>query len=240
MPGAELIVLAGGLGTRLRPAVPDLPKPLAPVAGHPFLHHQLANWLAQGITSMTFLLQHQADVIESFLDAERSSGHLADVRVRTVIEPQPLGTGGCVAHAVRKLQLSGSFLVANADTWLGSGIAELCAADDAARMVVVAVEDSGRYGAVRLEDADVVAAFEEKREHAGPGWINAGLYRLPADLFGDWDGQPFSLERELFPRLVAKRRLAAVRLHAAFIDIGVPTDYFRFNRWVESGRVGLP
>ncbi len=236
---AELIVLAGGLGTRLRAAVPDLPKPLAPVAGQPFLHHQLTNWLAQGIESMTFLLQHQAGTIEAFLQAERSSGRLHDIQVRSLIEPQPLGTGGSLAHAVRELQLQGPFLVANADTWLGNGIAELAARNDAACMAVVEVEDSGRYGAVRLE-ADDVAAFEEKSQRAGRGWINAGLYRLHADLFRDWRGQPFSLERELFPPLAAARRLSAVRLNAAFIDIGVPADYFRFSRWVESGRVGLP
>jgi D-glycero-alpha-D-manno-heptose 1-phosphate guanylyltransferase len=237
---ADLVVLAGGLGTRLRAAVPDVPKPLAPVAGQPFLHHQLTNWLAQGVTSLTFLLQHRADTIEAFLNAERSSGRLRDIQMCTLIEPQPLGTGGSVANAVRELQLSGSFLVANADTWLGSGIAELCGCDETACMAVVEVDDSGRYGAVRLEDRGAVAAFEEKSERAGRGWINAGLYRLQADLFRDWNGQPFSLERELFPRLAAARGLTAVQLHAAFLDIGVPADYFRFNRWVESGRMGVP
>lgn len=239
MSRADLVVLAGGFGTRLRQAVPDVPKPLAPIAGRPFLRHQLTNWLAQGVTSITFLLHHQADLIESFLDAECRAGRLNGVSVRTVVEPQPLGTGGSVAHAVKKLQMQGSFLVTNADTWLGGGIAELSSCEREACMAVIEVEDSGRYGAVRLERGDAIAAFEEKHEQARPGWINAGLYRLSADLFHAWNEGAFSLERDLFPQLAAGRRLFGVRLRASFIDIGVPEDYFRFGRWLESGRVGV-
>lgn len=240
MAQADLVVLAGGFGTRLRETVPDVPKPLAPVAGQPFLHHQLKNWVEQGVTSMTFLLHHQAAVVESFLDGERRAGRLDGIHITTVVESRPLGTGGSVANAVHRLRMTGSFLVTNADTWLGGGVAELSAADGDACMAIVEVEDSGRYGAVRLERQDQIAAFEEKQQRAGRGWINAGLYRLHAGLFRDWKEQPFSLEQGLFPQLAASGRLAAVRLRAAFLDIGVPADYFRFNRWVESGRAGLP
>jgi NDP-sugar pyrophosphorylase family protein len=232
----ELLVLAGGFGTRLRATVPDLPKPLAPVLGRPYLSYQLENWLRQGATALTFLLHHQADAVESFLTSQSRETSRARCVVRTVTEPRPLGTGGAIAHAVRELQLTGSFLVTNADTWLAGGIEAISRAP-APCIGVVQVPDVERYGAVRFGPDAAIGAFEEKGANAGAGWINAGLYHLHASLFHDWRGQPLSLEREVFPLLAQQGRLRAVPLQTEFIDIGVPADYFRFCNWVESGKV---
>jgi D-glycero-alpha-D-manno-heptose 1-phosphate guanylyltransferase len=233
----NLLVLAGGFGTRLRSAVADVPKPLAPVMNRPYLHYLIENWIAQGVDRFIFLLHHQADLICAFLQALQNEGHLKDCQINTVTEPQPLGTGGAVAYAVRELEMMGPFLVANADTWLEFGIGQIAAASVPA-IGIVQVANSERYGRVRTEHGSVVS-FEEKQAIAGAGWINAGLYHLHADLFGDWDGEPFSLERELFPKLVGGG-LRAVPLQTEFIDIGIPEDYFRFCRWIESGKIGAP
>lgn len=105
-------------------------------------------------------------------------------------------------------------------------------------MAIVHVQESERYGSVRTEQNKVVA-FEEKQSSAGPGWINAGLYHLHAKSFQDWNFQPFSIERQLFPKLASDGQLTAVPLETDFVDIGMPEDYFRFCRWIESGKAGV-
>lgn len=233
----HLIVLAGGFGTRLRSAVSDVPKPLAPVVDRPFLHYLIETWVAQGVTELTFLLHHQAELIEDFVAHQKAEGRFKDCEVRIVTEPQPLGTGGAIAHAIRQIGESGSFLVTNADTWLGTGIKQVHAAD-APAIAIVRIEDAGRYGKVEARQERVIA-FEEKQDGTGSGWINAGLYHLHADVFRDWDGKPFSVERILFPVLVAAGRLQAVPLQTEFIDIGIPDDYHRFCRWIDTKKTGV-
>ena len=237
MVNCNLLVLAGGFGTRLRSAVSDVPKVLAPVGGQPFLQYLVDTWRAQGISRLTFLVHHQADLVEAFLALQVAEGRLEGCEIKVSCEPHPLGTGGAVAFAVRHLDLTDSFLVANADTWLGSGIAQLAGAQMPA-IGIVRVDGSGRYGSVQVQGGRVLS-FAEKQDSTGPGWINAGLYHLHADLFQSWDGKPFSMERELFPKLVVDRQLHAVQLDTEFIDIGIPDDYYRFGRWIESGKSGV-
>lgn len=234
---AELLVLAGGFGTRLRSAVADVPKPLAPVSGKPYLHYLIESWIEQGVSRMTFLLHHQAEKIEAFLEMQESGGHLRGCEYRTVTEPRPMGTGGAVAYAVRQSGMTGPFLVANADTWLGTGIDAVGKAG-APAMAIVHVDNAERYGSVRTAQGKVTG-FEEKQASAGPGWINAGLYQLHAGMFDDWDHQPFSLEAKLFPKLAGAALLTAVPLEADFIDIGIPQDYFRFCEWMENRKAGV-
>ena len=230
----ELLILAGGLGARLREIVPDLPKPLAPVAGRPFLSFLLENWLEQGIRSLTFLLRYKAQLIEAFLAEEQQTGLLKECKVRIAIEPQALNTGGAVAYAIRQHRISGSFLVANGDTWLATGIKAISGTKFPS-LGVVHVDDSQRYGAVQLE-GDRVVAFKEKQDSGEPGWINTGLYHLCGTTFDHWNGEPFSLETDLFPRLAKAGQLRAVRIESEFLDIGVPRDYLRFCRWADSDK----
>lgn len=236
MSARPLLILAGGFGVRLRSAVSDVPKPLAPVMGRPYLAHVLESWRRQGVYSFTFLLHHQAGMVIDFLAETQKTNPFLDTAIRTLVEPHPLGTGGAIAYAVRELEIDGSFLVANADTWLDGGIHQLSAAP-APAIGVLRVADSERYGQVRIK-SNKISAFQEKQSSPGPGLINAGLYHLEADMFREWDGQPFSLERELFPKWVSANRLSAVSLDTEFIDIGVPEDYFRFCQWIASNKAG--
>lgn len=232
----DLVVLAGGFGTRLRAAVGDVPKPLAPVAGRPYLHYLIDSWLAQGVTGMTFMLHHQHGLIQDFLEQKWREPAASGCAIRVMVEAEPLGTGGAVAYATTSAGLGDSFLVANADTWLGSGI-DLLAHTPASAIGIVKVEDAGRYGRVETDNSRVVA-FREKSSEPGGGWINAGLSHLRAGDFAGWDGGPLSLEQDIFPRLVQEGRLSAVQLHTQFIDIGIPVDYIRFCRWIETGSTG--
>ena len=230
----RLLVLAGGFGTRLKTAVADVPKALAPIGDIPFLQLQLEHWLGQGLCEFTFLLHHQADQIISFLQAQQG-GLLKDCQVDWLIEPVPMDTGGALAHAVKMLDHKDDFLMTNADTWLGGGIHEMMQSA-APAMAVVNLADVSRYGQVHFDHAQRVTAFAEKNGQSAAGWINAGLCHLNADMFKNWGGQPFSLEREMFANLVQNRRLSAVPLQIDFLDIGVPADYHRFCRWVTTDR----
>jgi D-glycero-alpha-D-manno-heptose 1-phosphate guanylyltransferase len=230
----RMLVLAGGFGTRLKAAVNDVPKALAPIGDIPFLHLQIENWIKQGVSSFVFLLHHQADLIIKFLQEERE-GLLKGREVAWVVEQTPMDTGGAIAYAVRELQLDGTFLVTNADTWLGAGIANLFKSATPA-MAVIHRDNVSRYGQVHFDTTGQISAFTEKGASVEPGWINAGLCHLDADLFADWDGQAFSLERSTFVALVQACRMTAIPLQTDFIDIGIPDDYYRFSQWVEKGR----
>jgi len=231
----KLLILAGGFGTRLQSILPETPKALAPIGGVPFLAFQLEHWIAQGINSFVFLLHHQADQIERFLNQSKAE-LLRNCEVFSLIEPVPMDTGGAVAYAIHKLGLEGDFLVTNADTWLGSGVAELTVSR-APAMAIVRRDNASRYGQVKFDDTKTVTAFVEKNAVDAPGWINAGIYRLRADMFRNWNGLSFSLEKKAFPDWVKQGELQAIALKTDFIDIGVPEDYQRFCRWVESGRM---
>ena len=230
----KILVLAGGFGTRLQSVVSEVPKALAPVGQTSFLSLQMEHWIAQGLKSFVFLLHHQANIIVKFLIAEKN-GLLKGCEVEWLIEPFPMDTGGAVAYAVKQLKLSGDFLLTNADTWLGDGIQEICQSK-APSVAVVYLHDASRYGQVEFNNCFHVTAFSEKMDNKRPGWINAGLSYLDADLFKNWDGQPFSLEKVMFPLLVAKEELMAVKLKTDFIDIGIPEDYKRFCNWIDMGK----
>lgn len=234
MLSPRLFVLAGGLGTRLRSAIADIPKALAPVAGQPYLHYMLKSWVTQGITRMTFLLHHQAEQIIDFLGEQGRLPQFSHCELTAIVEPRLLGTGGAVAYAVRETGQDEPFLVTNADTWLGDGIPALSVAEPPA-IGVIRVCDASRYGTVGIADAKILA-FKEKQDRREAGWINAGLYHLHPEHFSAWDGEPFSIERDLFPRLATARILTAVALDTEFIDIGIPSDYRRFCAWMESGK----
>ena len=120
-----LLVLAGGFGTRLRSLVSDVPKPLAPVLGRPFIEYLTKNWINQGVSEFVFLLHYEAHKIQTILNLMSRNREFSMATFKVLIENKPLGTGGAVMNAIDLLNLKESFLVANADTWLGSGIKEI-------------------------------------------------------------------------------------------------------------------
>lgn len=220
------VVLAGGLGTRLKSAVPDLPKCLAPVGARSFLERQLRALSAQGFDRFVLSLGHMADAVQRAVrDFE------VDARIDCVVERQPLGTGGAVLHAMREAGLDETAVV-NGDTFIDADLRAMLqplsrAAGECARMAVIGVPDRARYGGVEI-DGRVVRAFVEKG-HRGPGLINAGLYRLHLGAFDGFErGSAFSMETQVMPALLPRSALHAAELTGEFIDIGIPEDYRRF------------
>ena len=232
----KLLVIAGGLGTRLQSALDGTPKALAPVNCRPFLSIQIEHWIDQNIRSFVFLLHHQANLIVEFLHREKN-GLLKNCTVEILIEPTLLGTGGAVAYAVDQLKLKNEFLVINADTWIGHGICQLLQTASPS-MLLINVENHKRYGNVIFNKNKIITSFLEKSNLVGGGWINSGLCLMNAKIFAGWDKRPFSLERETFPMLARQGDFKAVCVDTDFIDIGIPEDYLRFCNQVKLGIIG--
>ena len=224
----RMLVLAGGRGTRLKSAVPDVPKALAPVNGAPFLDYQIHNWTLGGVQNLTFLLHHGADQIISYLSKLETS-LVRSCTISWVTEPEPLDTGGAIANAINELSLDSPFLVANADTWIEHGVARMATAE-VPTLSVIKQQDASRYGKVELDQNSQITAFFEKSQGVSAGFISAGLSLLDASVFEHWNGKPLSLERTVFPALAEENRLKGRELMGGFIDIGVPEDYFHFCR----------
>ena len=221
------IVLAGGLGTRLRSAVPDRPKCLAPIGERPFLALQLDMLATRGIQRFVLSLGHMASMVQQAIAPLQKR-----LRIDTVVEPEPLGTGGAILYAMDQADLH-ECMVTNGDTWLDTDRSGLIAplnpaAHEKLRMGCTVVADRSRYGGVAFEGSGLVAGFIAKGAE-GSGPINAGFYRVHRSAFDGWsEGSRFSLEVDVLPGLVAAGAVSATPLDGGFIDIGVPEDYRRF------------
>lgn len=225
MPRAEeAIVLVGGLGTRLREAVPDRPKPLAPVRGRPFLAWLLDQFAQAGLRRVVLATGHQAEAFEAAIGPRWDAMEIVFSR-----ENEPLGTGGAVRLAATRLLGDGAF-IANGDTFLryAPGELEQCVRGSGAPLGVAlaAVPDLARFGAVEVSAGRVVG-FREKGA-LGAGRINAGHYFATAEGLACLPTEPaFSFERQVLEPWAAEGRVAAFEATRDFLDIGVPEDYRR-------------
>lgn len=230
-----LLVLAGGFGTRLRSIVSDVPKPLAPVSGRPFISYLVNHWVKQGVKEFVFLLHYDAHKFEKVFGIMSSDPKFKGISFKTVIEKVPLGTGGAILNAIHELNISDSFLVANADTWLGTGV-QLLSKNHPCALAAVYVPDSERYGSLLIRDSQIIS-FQEKATLAEGAYVNSGIYHLLPTTFDEFVvGSSFSLEEDVLPGLVSAKKLGVVTLNTSFIDIGIPDDYFKFCEWIDSGR----
>jgi D-glycero-alpha-D-manno-heptose 1-phosphate guanylyltransferase len=219
----EAIVLAGGFGTRLRAVVADLPKPMAPVAGRPFLEILLASLAGKGITRVVLSVGYMAQTI-----VERFGHTFGGLEIDYAIEATPLGTGGAVRLALGRCT-GEPVLVVNGDTFLDvdlEALRGLWRADRAPVVVARAVGDTTRFGRLRVE-GERITAFAEKGV-AGPGLINAGCYLVPRDLLAAFGpDRAFSLETDFLAPCVERSTVRVLVSAGTFIDIGVPEDYAR-------------
>lgn len=226
MAWVEAVILAGGLGTRLLPLTESTPKSLVPVAGVPFVVHQLAKLAAADIRRVVLATSYQADRFEPVL----GDGSAWDLDIRYVTEAAPLGTGGAIRNASRELR-SGPrdrVVVLNSDILSGHDLqAQLSAHQHAAADVtlhLVESADPSAYGSVPTDSAGNVTAFVEKSPHPVSSSINAGCYVFARELIECIpEGEVVSVERETFPQLVAAGcRVVGYRAAAYWIDVGTP------------------
>lgn len=219
----EAIILAGGFGTRLREVVPHLPKPMAPVAGKPFLEILLRSLALKGFGRVVLALGFMAEKISGFFGKR-----FAGMELVYVVEDQPLGTGGAVRLALSSCQQSHVY-VFNGDTFLDlevDAIERLWQHRHHPIIVGRKVSDTARYGRLLATDGRVTG-FTEKGV-TGPGLINAGCYVFDrCQLDGFALNQPFSLESDFLVNAVQQMPVDLYVTEGLFIDIGIPDDYSR-------------
>lgn len=219
----ESIILAGGLGTRLREAVPDLPKCMAPVAGRPFLFYVINYLRSQGIEKFIFSLGYKHEIIETYLKQ-----HFSTLSYECVVEQAPLGTGGAIKLALEKTT-GENVLVTNGDTLFKCNIPSLSSVHETRRadctLALKPMCEFDRYGVVELDEDDSIKSFKEKKYYSS-GNINGGVYLLNKESFikHPWPAK-FSFEKDYLQQTTD--RLCGVVQEGYFIDIGIPGDYTR-------------
>jgi NDP-sugar pyrophosphorylase family protein len=224
VPETDVLVLAGGLGTRLREVVPDQPKVLAAIHGRPFVYYLLDQVRSAGFRRVIFCVGYKAEQVEAQLRAE--AGGLEIVFSR---EERPLGTAGALGLAAPLIH-SEQVLVLNGDSVVEADLDAFLTwhsqSDFAAGLIAVEVPDAARFGTLQIGEGGRIDAFLEKQQQAAPGWINAGVYCMPcARLAAIPHDRAISLEAEVFPTWVRDGVLGAWPVRGRFIDIGTPQSY---------------
>lgn len=219
----EAIILAGGLGTRLRSAVPDLPKCMAEVNGKPFLSYVINFLQSEGITHFIFSLGYKSEAITAFL-----TNDFASLSMQTLIEEEPLGTGGAIKKALAAAK-SEHVLVANGDTLFKVDIELLAAIQSLSgancTLSLKPMQDFDRYGVVEIDECSMIKSFKEKKFYKS-GLINGGIYAINKNRFlKEKLPDRFSFESEYLEKFYQSRRMFGLVQDEYFIDIGIPEDY---------------
>jgi NDP-sugar pyrophosphorylase family protein len=220
------LLLVGGMGTRLRSAVPSTPKPLASVGDQPFLEILVRQLSAQGVGRVVLCTGYLADQVEE----KFGNGQRWGIEIEYSKELCPLGTAGAIKLAQSHLKNATSFLVMNGDSFLEIDLLELArfhrGHGGVATMAVVAVEDASRYGTVEMDARGRVTGLLEKAGSHCPGVVNGGVYLFNREVLDSIPEGPVSLEKDVFPRLLPQG-VYAWEQRGMFIDIGTPEDYAR-------------
>ncbi len=217
------IILAGGLGTRLRPIVSDRPKVLAPVNGRPFIAFLFDQLVSAGFTEVVLCTGHIGVMIQESLGKSYEG-----LEIRYSQEVKPLGTGGALRLAVQ-LGILETVLVMNGDSYVDTDIHEFIEwhmkEGHKSSMLLIRLEENCRYGNVEVDKDGYINRFQEKESDAASGWINAGIYILEKEIIeGISTEKPCSLEYDVFPKLI-NSGLYGYCCGGEFIDIGTPESY---------------
>jgi len=234
------IVLVGGFGTRLRPLTLDVPKQMLAVGQRPMIE-RVVRWLGDhGIDEVVLSLGYRPDAFIDRYPDDRCAG----VHMAYAVEPEPLDTAGAIGFAAAEAGLDGTFVVVNGDVLTDLDLTALVAfhreRSAEATVSLTRVDDPSRFGVVPTDDAGRVEAFVEKPPpgEAPTHWINGGTYVCePAMLDRIAPGRPVSVEREVFPDMVADRVLFASKSPAYWVDAGTPATYLAANMDLLGGRL---
>jgi len=237
------LILVGGLGTRLRPVLPDIPKPMAPVGGKPFLEY-LVRWLSRArLRHIVLCAGYGAVQIQKYF----GQGEAFGAQITYSIENEPLGTWGAIRLAAEQIDYP-EFLVLNGDSWIQVNLSALLdfhhQKGGVSSIAAVRMEDSSRFGSIKLGAAGRITAFLEKQTE-GSTLINGGVYvfsRRALDIAPHTTGAS-SLEKEIFPALIP-HGVYGMHVEGYFVDIGVPEGYKRLlrdaTRWIVALRIQMP
>ncbi len=221
----DVVILAGGQGTRLAPVVPDLPKPLAPLAQIPFLDFLLAHLSkCPAVHQWIFSLGYKAEAFTSYFAARTFPvPHVIS------LENAPLGTGGAVRKALDFTQ-SSELLILNGDSFLDVSWISFChlhaAMDADLTIAAVEMDDARRFGSLEWDrKTNKLVSFKEKQQEPASNWINGGVYLVKRTLLEEMPKQlPFSFEEYLAEKVTTKR-FFVYPCSSFFCDIGTPASY---------------
>jgi len=220
----EAVILAGGLGTRLREVVSDLPKPMAPVNGRPFLEYLLSYLQKYHIRKVILATGYKHETISAHFGNNYKS-----LDIIYSVEKEPLGTGGALLLATDKIT-DDNFLMLNGDTYFEVNLPDFenfhVSSDAVMSVALRPVKNAGRYGTVTLNNGRIVSFSEKAGE--SQGLINGGIYMINRDWFRSVaPGSSFSLEKDILEKKITGNFIAGFVSDSYFIDIGVPEDYLR-------------
>lgn len=225
------LILAGGLGTRLRSVIGECPKVLSPIHGRPFIFYILDKLNEAGLSQVILSVGYLGNQVRDVLGDEYKG-----LTIKYSKESNPLGTGGAVRLGL-PLITNDSVLVMNGDSYVDANLASYLTwyvqNGHQSSLLLAKVPDTGRYGRLEVDEDGHITFFEEKGTKARPsdGWINAGVYIFKKYLLTSVpSGKPFSLEREFLPNLVGNM-LFGFRYYGAFIDIGTPESYAKAEKF---------
>lgn len=217
------IILAGGLGTRLRSVVSELPKCMAPVNGKPFISYVIEAFSKQGITNFIFALGYKSEAIIEHIDEQYFM-----FNNQYSIEEEPLGTGGAIKLALSKATNDNVFIT-NGDTLYNASLQQLSAFHlqnaSACTLALKPMENFDRYGVVEIDANNRITSFKEKKQYDA-GLINGGLYALNIPSFNKINfTQKFSFEKDYLEAYYKTEAMYGFEANAYFIDIGIPVDF---------------
>lgn len=223
------VILAGGLGARLRATVSDVPKPMAPINGHPFLEHQINFWLKQGFKRFILSVGYKHELISSYFGSQ-----YREAKIDYVIEESPMGTGGGLLLSLKHLSNTKPFLLLNGDTFFDVQIAGLlkCHLSRGAAVTFSLFQtlEKERYMGMQLSDDGRILSLGDKKIQTDV-LANGGVYIVDPIAFHGFPApikEAVSLESDIFPNLLnSEAGMWGHQSNGLFIDIGVPEDYFR-------------
>ncbi|ECW7655546.1 NTP transferase domain-containing protein [Campylobacter coli] len=216
----QAIILAGGLGTRLRSVVQDLPKPMAPINGRPFLAFVLEYLKKQGITEIILSVSYKYELIQEYFKDE-----FYGMKIHYNIEKELLGTGGAIKDTLKLVKKE--VYVLNGDTFFDIDLKKLVLNGSKICIALKQIQNFDRYGTVNVDEQGIVTSFEEK-VFKKQGLINGGIYLLKKDIFDKFDlEKKFSFE-EFLQENYKSLKIQTQIFDDYFIDIGIPEDYAMF------------
>jgi len=227
----EAIVLAGGKGTRLKSVSGEIPKPMVPVAGKPFIYWILEKLEAEGASKVILAVGYNADYIIDAITKDNPVG----IELEFVKEEEPLGTGGALVNAAKSIS-SDHFLVLNGDSFIDINFLDFFGKSLSCDVMIagVVVTDASRYGTILVDEEDNILSLLEKGV-TGEGLINSGVYSLKKDVLQNFKSNPFSFEAEFLA--VFRGSFKVCKVEGYFIDIGIPDDYHRAREYFEMSQI---
>ncbi|EDO6654317.1 D-glycero-D-manno-heptose 1-phosphate guanosyltransferase [Campylobacter coli] len=217
----QAIILCGGLGTRLKSVIKDIPKPMAPINNKPFLEFIFEYLKKQGITEIILSVSYKYELIQEYFKDE-----FHGMKIHYNIEKELLGTGGAIKDALKLVK--NEVYVVNGDTFFDIDLKKLVLNGSKICIALKQMQNFDRYGTVNVDEQGIVTSFEEK-VFKKQGLINGGIYLLKKDIFDKFDlEKKFSFEEFLQENYIKLKARAEI-FDDYFIDIGVPEDYYNFT-----------